>query len=44
MDQARECLERLVGAASVAVVDGAFRLRTGPGRRGWSAAPWPQLR
>jgi ABC-2 type transport system ATP-binding protein len=34
MDQARECLERLVGAGNVAVVDGAFRLRTGPEQAG----------
>jgi ABC-type multidrug transport system ATPase subunit len=32
--QARECLERLVGAGNVAVADGALRLRTGPEQAG----------
>ena len=32
--RARECLEGLVGAGNVAVVDGSFRLRTGPEQAG----------
>jgi ABC-2 type transport system ATP-binding protein len=32
--RARECLEALVGAGNVAVVDGSFRLRTGPEQAG----------
>ena len=34
VDRARQCLERLVGAGSVAVAGGAFRLRTGPEQAG----------
>jgi ABC-2 type transport system ATP-binding protein len=34
LGRARDTLERLVGAGSVAVVDGSLRLRTGPEQAG----------
>jgi ABC-2 type transport system ATP-binding protein len=34
LERARLCLERLVGAENVAVVDGSFRLRTEPDQAG----------
>jgi ABC-2 type transport system ATP-binding protein len=34
LGRARDCLEGLVGAGNVAVVDGSLRLRTGPEQAG----------